>query len=239
MSTAEKIEHLPAAPAMQHGGALTPMDMIDRAVASGAGVETLGKLMDLQERWEKNQAAKEFNAAISAAKAEIKPIARNKEGHNSKRYADMAATATAVDPILSKHGLGYRYRSTQSERITVTCVLFHRAGHQEETTLSGPADTTGSKNAIQAIGSTLTYLERYSLFLALGLAAGNDDDGNGAGAGEPVNEKQLAELIELADEVGADKAKFCRYMKVDSFAALPASRFQQAKDALNAKRSRS
>jgi hypothetical protein len=87
---------------------LTPMDMIDRAVASGANVETLTKLMDLQERWEKNQARKAFDAAIADAKAKIKPVHRNVTGHNSKKYADFANIARAVDPILSEHGLSYR-----------------------------------------------------------------------------------------------------------------------------------
>jgi len=228
-------EKLPAAPAASAPVVTSPQEMLAQAVARG-DTALAEKLMDLADRWEKKQALREFSSAIAAAKAEIKPIARNKLGHNSKAYADMAATATAVDPILSAHGLGYRYRATQGDRITVTCVLFHRAGHEEETTLTGPADTTGNKNAIQAIGSTLTYLQRYSLFLALGLAAGNDDDGKAAGAGEKIDQQQIDHLIQLAEDVGADKAKFCAYMKIDSFADLPVSRLPQAINALNAKR---
>lgn len=215
----------PADNALTVAPTITPMDMIDRAVASGASVDTLGKLMDLQERWERNQAAKEFNAAIAAAKAEIKPIARNKTGHNDKRYADMAATATAVDPILSKHGLGYRYRSSQAERIAVTCVLFHRAGHQEETTLGGPADTTGNKNAIQAIGSTVTYLERYTLFLALGLAAGKDDDGSAAGAGEVITDDQAVTLAALIQETKSDISKFLEVAGAPSIPDIAAAKY--------------
>src|SRR6185295_9677489 len=119
--------------------ALTPMDMLDRAVSSGASVETLEKLMALQERFEKNNARKEFDAAVADAKAEIPPIVRNREGHNSKRYVDFAAIAKIVDPIITKHGLSYRFTTEQTDRINVTCVLSHRAGHFEKTTLSGPA----------------------------------------------------------------------------------------------------
>src|SRR6185312_8762594 len=102
------------------------------------------KLMGLQERWEANQARKSFDEAMAAAKAEIPAIARNRSGHNSKKYADFAAIAAVVDPILSRHGLSYRFRSAQDERINVTCVLSHKAGHSEETTLAAPADTTGN-----------------------------------------------------------------------------------------------
>jgi hypothetical protein len=216
--------------------AMTPMAMLDRAVSSGAGIEMIEKLMGLQERWETNQARKSFDAAIAAAKAEIPVIAKNATGHNSKKYANFAAIAGTIDPIISKHGLSYRFRTTQGERISVTCILSHRDGHSEETTLSGPADNSGNKNAIQSIGSTLTYLQRYSLVQMLGLAASEDDDAHMAGSGEAISEAQVEELIALADDVGADKAKFCKYFKVDSFPAIPASRFKSAVDALNAKR---
>jgi hypothetical protein len=56
-------------------------------------------------------------------------------------------------------------------------------GHSERTTLSATADTSGSKNSIQAIGSTVTYLQRYTLLAAVGLAAGGDDDGQAASPG--------------------------------------------------------
>jgi uncharacterized protein YyaL (SSP411 family) len=118
----------------------------------------------------------------------------------------------------------------------VTCVLFGH-GHSEETTLSGPADASGSKNAIQAIGSTLTYLQRYSLVQALGLAAAEDDDGNTAAANGAISLEQVEQLLALADEVEADKQAFCKYFRVESIAALPAKDFDRAIAALNKKRS--
>ena len=53
----------------------------------------------------------------------------------------------------------------------MTCVLSHRDGHFEETTLTAGRDDSGKKNAIQQVGSTITYLQRYTLKAALGLAA--------------------------------------------------------------------
>jgi hypothetical protein len=231
MNAVEKIEPQPSR-------AVTPMDMLNRAVESGAGLEMVEKLMSLQERWETGQARKAFDRAIAAAKAKITPIQRNAKGHNDKRYADFAAIAKVVDPILSEHGLSYRFRTAQGERISVTCILSHEDGHSEETTLSGPADASGSKNAIQAIGSTLTYLQRYSLVQMLGLAASNDDDGKAGADGGLINEDQAAELIALADEVGADKRAFCEYFKIDGIAMMPAKDFDRAKIALNKKRAK-
>lgn len=231
MNAVEKIEpgKLVAAPT-------TPMTLLESAVASG-NIELAEKLMSLQDRWEANHARKAFDKAIAAAKAKITPIQRNATGHNSKRYADFAAIAKVVDPILSEHGLSYRFRTAQGDRISVTCVLSHQDGHSEETTLSGPPDASGSKNAIQAIGSTLTYLQRYSLVQMLGLAASNDDDGKAADGGT-ISDDQAAELIALADEVGADKRAFCNYFKVEGIAMLAAKDFERAKAALNKKRAK-
>lgn len=205
--------------------AMTPMEMVNEAVSRGASVEVLEKLMALQERWDANQARKSFDEAIASAKAEIKPVARNRTGHNEKRYADFAAIAREVDPIISKHGLSYRFRTTQSDRISVTCVLSHRGGHFEETTLTGPSDTSGNKNAIQAIGSTLTYLQRYSLVQMLGLAAGEDDDGKTAANVATINDDQVKEISDLLTETKSDLVRFLKAIKLESLTQIRADKF--------------
>jgi hypothetical protein len=230
-------DYLP--PVQARPQAMTPSDMLSLAVERGASIDVMTKLMDLRERWEAGQARKAFDAAVADAKAEIPTIAKNREGHNKTRYADFAAYAAVVDPIIAKHGLSYRFRTTQTDRISVSCILSHRDGHSEENTLSGPADKTGSKNEIQAIGSTLTYLQRYTLVQALGLAASNDDDGKQAGSTLPIDGDQIGELLELIESVGANKAAFLKFFKVDALPDLPAARFQEAVSMLNAKRGRS
>lgn len=232
MSTAVKtIEH--DTRSERRNTAITPIEMLDRALSSGADPDTLAKLMALQERWQANQARMAFDEAISNAKAEIKPVIRNAKGHNDKRYADFAAIASAVDPIITKFGLSYRFKTTQTDRISVTCVLSHKEGHFEETTLAGPPDTSGSKNAIQAIGSTLTYLQRYSLTQALGLAATNDDDGKAAGGDGFVSEEQASALRKKIDDAGADIARFCSRWKIDALVDMPASKFAEAMTSLD------
>jgi len=217
--------------------AVTPMDMIDRALVSGAAPETLERLLALQERWEAGQARKAFDAAIAEAKAEIPIVGKNATGHNNKRYADFAAYAAALKPILAKHGLSYRFRTAQTDKISVTCILSHRDGHSEESSLSGPADASGSKNAIQAIGSTLTYLQRYTLVQALGLAAGDDDDGKIGGVPEGfITPDQADTLRKLIEETGTDIERFCTYLGVESVPEIAAGQFQRAVTSLEKKR---
>ncbi len=154
--------------------------------------ERVERFIAMHDGMEAKRSKLAFSNAIAQAKAKIAetPIIKNATGHNSKRYADFSAYAKVVDPVLASFGLIYRFRTVQSDKISVTCVLTGH-GHEEENTLSGPADASGSKNAIQAIGSTLTYLQRYTLVQALGLAASDDDDGAAMGAGDRISDAQF------------------------------------------------
>jgi len=214
---------------------LTPMQMAYHLIQNGADLGSVKEMLAMSRELAAEQARQKFDAAMSAARAEITPIVRTANGHNNKKYADFAAIAKAVDPIISKHGLSYRFRTKQDERIHVTCVLAHEAGHAEETTLAGPADNTGNKNAIQAIGSTLTYLQRYTLVQALGLAAAADDDGKAAGGAEPaatITPDQVKELLALIAKAGTTPEKFCQIGKIDAVADVLASKFDAAKGML-------
>lgn len=212
------------------------LHMIERAARDpSVDMDKMLKLMDMRDKAETKQARKAFDEAVSAAKSAIPPITRNATGHNSKKYADFGAIAKVVDPVLGQHGLSYRFRTSQADRISVTCILSHKAGHSEETTLIGPADTTGNKNAIQAIGSTLTYLQRYSLVQMLGLAAAADDDGAAAGVGVSISDQQAIELRGLMESVSADQPRFLKFFKVEKVEDLPAKRYHEAVTMLNAK----
>lgn len=204
---------------------ITPMAMLAQAIERGMPVETVDKLMALSERWDATQARKAFDMAIAAAKAEIPVVVKNAKGHNDKRYADFAAIARAIDPVISKHGLSYRFRTVQTDKISVTCVLSHEAGHYEENTLTALADTSGNKNAIQSIGSTLTYLQRYSLVQALGIAASEDDDGRAASTGEAITDEQVDEISKLLVDTKSNLVLFLKKINLESLTEIRADKF--------------
>lgn len=204
---------------------MTPVQMAYQLISSGADFASVKEMMALSKELAADQARRAFDEAVSSAKAEIPTIAKNAKGHNNKAYANFAAYAEALKDVLARHGLSYRFRTEQTDRITVTCVLSHKGGHFEENSLSGPADTSGSKNAIQAIGSTLTYLQRYTLIQALGLAASDDDDGRSSELEGPITAEQATQLREKIDEVGADIQRFCNRWNIEALPDLPASKF--------------
>lgn len=234
-------------PAQARPAPLTPMEMLGAALERGADLTVLEKLMDLHERHEKSEARKAFDAALADAKAKIPTIHKNRRvNFESKNggaiteymHEDLAEIARVVTPILSDYGLSYRFRThyAPNQPVTVTCIISHRMGHTEENTLPGPPDSSGNKNSIQAIGSTVTYLQRYTLKAALGLAAAEaDDDGRASGGDLAITQEQLAELQKLASDGAADLEKFCAYFKIDALPDLRASQFENAKAALFAK----
>jgi hypothetical protein len=217
---------------------LTPAEMLDRAVQSGAGIETLERLMALQERWQASEARKAFNMAIASAKAEIPVIAKNRSvdyaprngGRVTYEHEDLAEIARTIDPILSRHGLSYRFRTAIADGgpITVTCILSHQSGHFEENALSAGRDDSGSKNSIQAVGSTQTYLQRYTLKAALGLAASKDDDGAKSGTGHAISPEDAETLRAKMQACDLSEERFCSRMNVATVEELPASRYDEA-----------
>lgn len=226
--------------------AVTPMAMLSQAVAQGATIEVLEKLMALSERWDANQARKAFDEAMSAAKSEIPVIHKNRHvGFDSKkqgaartdyRHEDLAEIARTVDPILSKHGLSYRYRTTSeiNQPVTVTCIVSHRGGHSEENTLTAGRDDSGNKNSIQQVGSTITYLQRYTLKAALGLAASADDDGHKSEPVDTITQAQADTIRDTLEASGAPRDKFLKWAKVEQIEDIRAEYFDSCLTAAKA-----
>lgn len=223
------VEHKTTTVSAEGQTRMTPMDMVFHVVQSGQPIEVVREMMALSREIKQEQAKEAFNAAIASAKAGIKPVAHNRKGHNNKTYADFSAYARAIDPVINEHGLSYRFRTEQTDRISVTCIISHKDGHSEENTLSGPADKSGSKNDIQAIGSTLTYLQRYTLTQALGLASSDDDDAASSDdATSAITAEQVAQIRDKIEAVDADIVKLCARFQVGSLKDMTPAKFNDA-----------
>lgn len=225
------------------------LSLIETAIAKGIDAEQLGKLMDLHERHTKAIAVAEFNRAFQAFKSEAPSAIKRtgKVGYETKTggrtsydHVELDYAVNALVPVLARHGLSHRWETKQDGvLITVTCHLEHELGHSRQATLSGPADTSGSKNPIQAIGSAVTYLERYTFLSVTGMAAGKDDDAGGVI--DTLLAAEVAELKPLVDEL-TDPAAFFQWLakvnggkEIASLADLPRKQFKTTKDALTKK----
>lgn len=191
----------------------SPAGLMLMAMERGASLEQIEKMMDLQERWERREAEKAFNAAMAAFKGVAIEIVKRKRVHfeNSKggvtdyKHAELYDVIEAAGPSLSQHGFSWNWKHKQANGfIETTCFLKHKLGHTDECTLIAPYDQSGGKNAIQAVISAKTYLERHTLKSIAGLAEkGEDDDGSGSGnRGDRATDKRHGAHPEQGSDTG-------------------------------------
>ena len=221
---------------------MTPMQMLQVAISRGVDTEQLKQLMQLEREWKADRARDAFVSAMNDFRAETLQVIKTKEvsfGTTSYKHATLADIVEVAAPALSKHGLSHRWETSQSENgaITVSCIVTHQFGHSERTTLTAAPDNSGGKNSIQAIGSAVTYLQRYTFMAITGLAAKDqDNDGGKPNDYQRITEKQAADLQCLIDEVGADKAVFLKWAKVEKLEDVNAKAYAGCVKILERKR---
>ena len=163
-----------------------PERLLELAIEKGADVSQLTQLLDLQQRWDAEQARKAYFIAKAKFQSLCPAIDKDKTvkfGNTEYKHASLPHIANTIRDVLAQCGLSYDWKFSDSEGgLTATCVLSHVDGHSESNAMTAPADDSGSKNIIQQLGSTSTYLQRYTLIGALGLTtADEDDDGRATG----------------------------------------------------------
>jgi hypothetical protein len=164
----------------------SPMQMLQSAIDKNMAPEVIEKMLDLRDRWEASEARKAYMEAIAAFKANPPKVIKDKTNSQyHSKYSSLANLVNNVNAALSIHGLNARWDINQQDKeITVKCILSHVLGHSESVGLTAPPDTSGSKNSLQQIKSTITYLKIATYEAVTGIASEEgslDDDGNGAG----------------------------------------------------------
>lgn len=213
--------------------ALTPMEMLNGALERGSDAETLGKLMDLQERWQDREAKSAYDSDMAAMQGELPVIEKKREGHGWK-YADWGDIKRQINPVLTKYGFAVTHRTEARENdLIVTAICSHRDGHREETSLPLPYDTSGSKNATQARGSTVQYGFRYTGCAIIGVAVGGEDkDGETLSEGGLSPREAAAPFLEMIDAQDVSVPSFKdRLQKMAKEKKLPKKAFDIVKSA--------
>lgn len=218
--------------------------VISEAAANPAvDVAKLEKLLDMQERVLNRNAEMAFNVSMTKAQSEMRRVQADSSNPQTRsRYASYAALDRQLRPIYTGNGFALSYNTlpAPADFVRVVCDVSHAAGFSRQYSIDMPSDGKGAKGGdvmtkTHATGAGVTYGMRYLLKMVFNVAVGEDDtDGNMPT--DRITERQVADLLALADEVGADLAKFCKYMKVDNLAVIPALMYPNAVKALEKKR---
>lgn len=220
------------------------IQVIERAAMNPAvDIEKMERLLAMQERVMARNAKAAYVEALAEMQPELPVIVERgeiKHGDNKpvqSRYALWEDINEAIKPVLAKHGFALSFRTgREGDRIIVTGVLSHRLGHTEDTTMHLPIDASGSKNAVQAVGSSTSYGKRYTAMALLNLTSrGEDDDGKAAGLGPTITPDQAKQIRDLISTTETDIAAFCEFMGVEAVPDISAEHFDAAIRALRRK----
>lgn len=202
-----------ALPAPVVSESLAVLQVVERAASNpSVDIDKLERLLAMHERIKQREAAAAYADALAKMQAELPVIAerggiKDRQGNVQSRYALWEDVVGEITPVLSRHGFGLSFRVTNdAQGVTVTGVLSHALGHSEQTSLMLPIDTSGSKNAVQSVGSSTSYGKRYTAGCLLNLRTGETDtDGAAPQPTEPEGFAAWWAALEDAAEAGSKR----------------------------------
>jgi len=170
-------------PIANESQSITPLRLIEMALSTNADIDKLEKLLELKERWDKEQARKSFIKSMSDFQSECPIIIKStlggltREGTVAYKFASLDQIVTETKELIHKNGFSFMMRTkTLETTVEVTCIVKHIDGHSEETTITLPlAAKTGVMSPPQVVAATLTYAKRYSFCNAFGIMTGEQD----------------------------------------------------------------
>ena len=216
----------------------TPMDFIGRLLDDpNFDPEKLEKMVELQERWEDRKAVREFNEALAAFQDAVPRIEKVKKGAHDILYAPLDDIMRTIQPALSANGLSVRFNTNMVDRETIEaqCIVSHRGGHSETSSIVVPVDAKQVANSSQKMGSANSYAKRYALSNALNLAFSEGDD-DAYSLYETISDDQAIVLRDLLDETKSDVKAFLKYAGAAKIEDISTARYESLVKMLERKR---
>ena len=118
--------------------------------------------------------------ALAQFQQEVPVIHKGTQGYGYS-YADLPKIFEVINPLLSKHGLGFTQLINTKDGVNyLATVIFHvESGEQIESNCIIPEVQLKGMNDFQSFGSGITYFRRYCLSSVLGLVTDKDTDASG------------------------------------------------------------
>lgn len=214
------------------------MEMLQEEFRKAPTVELAQQIVELQKAAFENEVARQrfqweaqnredvvrFGVAMTKFKDNVPKIIRNRpinDKSGNKMY-DAVALEDVAGPImaeLSKLRITYRFKTTDlpDGRTRVTCYLrLEGTAYEEEgSSLAAPVDTSGGKDALKGVGSTVSYLEKYTLLASCGVHVhGHDPEATEVG----VTNEQAADWVAAIQDGGTPEATFEQWVKAINLA---------------------
>ncbi|MXV43501.1 hypothetical protein GS501_00195 [Saccharibacter sp. 17.LH.SD] len=234
---------MPAASNAEQNGPASLLEIISRAATNPqCDIGKMQSLLEMQQKIQERQDIMEFNTAMSDASGEIPQIQKNgkvslggKGGYSFARWEDMDK---AIRPILRKHNLRLSFTSRASEGgvKTIIGIITHKNGQYQTAEMDLPPDAGQGRNAIQAVGSTISYAKRYCTEMLLNIVR-TDEDKDGVSTVRPQNKEvitpqQKNAIVNALQKLETGPGQILSYVGVEALDDIPANYFKRVMDYL-------
>ena len=166
--------------------------MITQAIASGASIDVMERLLAMRRELREEESRVAYYAAMSAVESELPAIVRDADNDQTRsKYARLEKINAAITPVYTRHGISLSFDTADCPtpgEIRTVCHVSHAGGYSTTRHVDLPPDGVGlkgnaNKTEVHARGSTLSYARRYLALLVFNVQLANeDDDGNASGA---------------------------------------------------------
>lgn len=223
----------------------SPTDAMLRVAIDSGNMDIVERLVALREREVDRAANMALTVAVvdlqnrlpSIHKSQTAKITKRDGGTYQYPYASLDDIGKAIRPHLKELGLSYAWdvADLTDGIMFVTCIVTHIDGAEKRATFPCPVANNAAMSDAQKYGGALTSAKRQSLTSVLGLTmADEDDDAPQQREATVISAEQVKTIEALIENTKTDRARFLKHVKVSEFAHLPASRFTDLVDLINA-----
>lgn len=220
-------------------------------------IDRLEKMMAMSDKMRMDRARDSFTLAMSQMQPNLPTIDQNgcititdKDDKDkpadqrriiqSTKFAKWEDINETIRPVLGEFGFALTFKAIrEGDRVVITGILRHRDGHQEVTDLPLALDTTGSKNNVQAVGSTISYGKRYTAGMLLNITSrakpDADDDGNAACGPSYLDEEQVQTLRDKIELTKSNTKAFLDLAGAESLEKIHVDKYDMLTKKLEAK----
>ncbi len=210
--------------------------------------DKLSKMLEVVRQLKRDEAETAFNLALSELQPRLPRVGKDghvkypsaKGGDVDFHFATYDAIDKAIRPLLAEFGFSISFDTEVGTTGDIYIgTLAHKLGHSKISRMRLPSDTSGGKNALQAVGSTDSYARRYLVTRLLNIVTeGQDNDGNSIGF---IGENETNKLLDLcmgcdefkpAGDPDTTESQVLRKYKIKSLSDLQMKRYPEICNAL-------
>lgn len=218
----------------------SPSEMIMAAISEKVDLDKTERLLDIQVKWEANEAKKVFAASFAEAQKNMQTVVKKRiNSQTHSKYAELGDVIEITQPIYTKEGFSlmfYEGDCPKENYIRVYVDILHSAGHIVTRHYDVPMDGKGLRGndnmtAIHGKASSVSYGRRYLMYMIWNIPTA-DNDGNTQKL-PMITDKQLHQLRDLLLVKKLSEKKLLEYLKIESLEDLPENQFTKALAAIN------